>query len=454
MKVTQLPTRRVTGVKDRVICVPLKPDNIQKTIQSLPRPPDEAEVVPVAFKRMEKMKNSHWEALVRPHKCIAALKKLKELDNPFYQDIDINEDFMGEEPMEIDESSEHDESSEDEDAIPELNENGEKSDTNNETESAEESDDEDDKLAAVRKYQCQQGSHTCMMPINPEMMVFVNETAAPVEKKMRESSTSSTVVAPGEGSVPDNWLKSENFDVQAHPTKHPTGRFGLHYKRKVKLTPQEFFNQRLLNGDPRFSECIPYLFSAQQYIERCALQNQINISGRKGVTKKSDDGFEVQVKDMFSILTAIRGSSKYWQVARNELIAKVKQLGPFHVFFTLSCAEMRWSEVFVSILRRKGLKVEFIEDEDGNWDGDDENISVEGVPLWDFVDSMAESKNDLLKESTVLLTRHFDGRVRSFIKHILMGKGKDRVPYEYWTYRVEMQARGKSFCILRKALIS
>ena len=437
MKIKQLPTRRCNAIVDRVINVPLKPENVQKTIESLPRPPDKADVVPIAFKRKEKMKNSHWEAFARPHHCIAALKKLKELGNPFYQNIDINENFMSE-PMEIDGNDDHEKESDDLGDPGDLDDNSQTDDQNE----SEIEDDEDDKLEAVKKYQSKQDSHSCMMPINPEVMVFVNETNAPLEKKLKESSNSSTVVAPGEGSVPDNWLKSENFDVKAHPTKHPTGKFGVHYKRKVKISVQEYFNQRLLNADPRFSECLAYLFMAQQYIERWALQSQINICGRRGVSKQSGEGFEVQVKDMCSIFKSIRGTPKYWQAARNELIAKVKQLGPFQVFFTISCAEMRWSEIFVSILRRKGYKVEFEEDEHGNWNGDDEKISVEGVPLWEFVDSMEESKNDLLKNCTVLLTRHFDGRIRSFIKHILMGNGKDRVPFDYYTYRVEMQARG------------
>ena len=74
-----------------------------------------------------------------------------------------------------------------------------------------------------------------------------------------------------------------------------------------------------------------------------------------------------------------------------SIIAKVKVLGPFQVFFTLSCAEMRWSEIFVAVLRRMNYSVEFIEDDEKGWDGSDDNIRVNGKKLWDFVDNMAES---------------------------------------------------------------
>ena len=431
MKIKELPTRRCNGIVDKVINVPLRPDDVKKTVESLPRPIGEAEVVGCQLKRKMDMKNVHLEAFVRPNYLINAVKKFQVLGNPFYEGIKINEQWQ--EPMET---------------IPEETETEDADDVESEIDL--DSDDDDDRLDAVKKYQSKQASHTCMIPIHPSDMVFVNETSEAVEKKVRGNSSKSSVVAPGEGHIPTNWLKSENFDVKSHPTKHPSGKFGLHHKRKYKISCQQYFNQRILNVDERFAKCIPYLFMSQQFVERWALESQINISGQKGKCKKVGDDVEVHVSDITSILKSIRGSPKYWQTAKNELLAKVKQLGSFHVFFTISCGEMRWSDVFVSILDRKGYKVKYLEDENGAWDGDDDNImveveiedQVEQVKLWDFVKSMEESKHDLLKDHTVLVTRHFDARVRSFIKNILMGPGSDKVEYEYYTYRVEMQQRG------------
>ena len=53
----------------------------------------------------------------------------------------------------------------------------------------------------------------------------------------------------------------------------------------------------------------------------------------------------------------LKGTPKYWQATRSELVAKVEQLGPFHVFFTLSCAEKRWAEIFTSILELKNMEL-------------------------------------------------------------------------------------------------
>ena len=142
---------------------------------------------------------------------------------------------------------------------------------------------------------------------------------------------------------------------------------------------------------------------------------------------------------MYSVFSKVKGTPKYWQVARNDLVAKVKQLGPFHIFYTFSCGEMRWPEMFICIFKRKGYKVYIPE----NWNSNDAEILVEGIPLWEYVnDVMSESKHELFKDYTFLITRIFDARVKSFIKNILMAGGKDRPQFRYYSYRVEFQARG------------
>ena len=98
----------------------------------------------------------------------------------------------------------------------------------------------------------------------------------------------------------------------------------------------------------------------------------------------------------------------------------------------------RWSEVFLSILKRKGLNVVIPTD----WDGTDETLLVEGKELWMYVNEMSESRHELFKDYTLLITRLFDARVKSLIKNTLMGTGKGKIPIAYFSYRVEFQARG------------
>ena len=91
-------------------------------------------------------------------------------------------------------------------------------------------------------------------------------------------------------------------------------------------------------------------------------------AGLRGGSSTNSQGEKVvKLQDLFSVFEKLKGSPKFWQTAKNELIAKVKQLGPFHIFYTFSSGEMRWPEVFLSLFKRKGLRVEYPE----NWDGSD-----------------------------------------------------------------------------------
>ena len=91
------------------------------------------------------------------------------------------------------------------------------------------------------------------------------------------------------------------------------------------------------------------------------------------------------------------------------------------------------------IFRRQGYQVTYPDD----WSGLDSEILINGKPLWEYVnDVMSESKHELFKDYTFLITRIFDARVKSFIKKILMAGGKDRPQFKYYSYRVEFQARG------------
>ena len=57
--------------------------------------------------------------------------------------------------------------------------------------------------------------------------------------------------APGEGHHPANILQEKDWDIKSWPYLHPDGNFGLHHKRKVKITDQQYFSQRILNRDER-----------------------------------------------------------------------------------------------------------------------------------------------------------------------------------------------------------
>ena len=153
-----------------------------------------------------------------------------------------------------------------------------------------------------------------------------------------------------------------------------------------------------------------------------------------------NDTIKVSQEDIQTVFQRIRGTSQYWRVARNELLAKVKQLGPFQYFFTLSCAEMRWPEVFVTILKLQGhtISLETV----FNVHGVDYEVFFDGQPLENFLESKPVERASFLRQFVVHVSRIFNKRVQTFIQKIVMSKYEGCLPVLFYTYRVEMQLRG------------
>ena len=128
------------------------------------------------------------------------------------------------------------------------------------------------------------------------------------------------------------------------------------------------------------------------------------------------------------------------------MMARLDNLGGFHIFFTLSCAEMRWDGIMGTILQQEDASLEVI------FDGDNNSVLINGKPLDDYLkcsENCSEkcckkciSRSKLVCDHVFLVTRMFDHRVKMFIKHIVM-KGTETnglLPVDYYTYRVEFQS--------------
>ena len=204
-----------------------------------------------------------------------------------------------------------------------------------------EDDSDDESKNPVKKYQSKQDSNTCLIPKNLDAQVISNITTQTMIKSSGETEKDITI-APGENKIPTNRLRQKDEDVKAFPRHFPSGKYGLNFPREHKLSTQMFFLQRLFNEDERFSKDNVYLFMAASLVEQDQLERQINISGVKGVSQTNSSGEkEVKLQDPYSVFQKLKGTPKYWQTAKYELMAKVKQLGPFHLFYTFSCGEMR-----------------------------------------------------------------------------------------------------------------
>ena len=141
----------------------------------------------------------------------------------------------------------------------------------------------------------------------------------------------------------------------------------------------------------------------------------------------SSGACSVTQSDVMTVFQQLRGTSQYLRVARSDSLAKVKQLGPFISFFTLSCDEGRWPEVSVSILKSLGHEVTitspFSVDEDAN-------ILIDGISLDEILIAHSTARADILGKHVVQVTRLFNKRLQVFIRTILLANFGNSSPVE------------------------
>ena len=92
-KVFKLPKSRWPGMKDKTINVPIFESDILNTIESLPRTPSNAGIVPINFKRKVEYKKRHVVQYFSVPKIIKALATLKEMGNRYYQFVPKSSDL-------------------------------------------------------------------------------------------------------------------------------------------------------------------------------------------------------------------------------------------------------------------------------------------------------------------------------------------------------------------------
>ena len=125
--------------------------------------------------------------------------------------------------------------------------------------------------------------------------------------------------------------------------------------------------QRIVNQDLRFSKSPGYIFAAAAaYIEQKQLANKANISFMRGKKTTNNGVNEYDLDDAFTVFEGVRNTPKYWLKVKYDMIAKLENIGPFHIFFTLSCGDTRYDENFSSFLAKNGYTIEYSTNKDGS----------------------------------------------------------------------------------------
>ena len=302
----------------------------------------------------------------------------------------------------------------------------------------EEEDDDEVRQDPIKRNQFDVGGATTMTDVFPETSVVQER---PCKTKQDKSQIQ---IAPGEGKIPTDLMRDEHFDVNSFPHLFSNGKFGLNVNRKKKVSPQQTILCRLRHISGQFAGDPLFLFAMHYFIERLTLERNINISYQRGKIK---DGIVENLHDVCSILDNVKGSGRYWLQQRYQVLAKLEQLGPFQFFFTLSCADKRWDENFVSILRQKGLKIiyeDVTQQNPGKYAYEAYKIFVqeegkEKVLLKDYLEG--EDLHEMVRKNVMAITMNFNRRVHAFMSKVVMSPSSP-MKTKYYHYRVEFQLRG------------
>lgn len=426
-KIVIMPKGQQRKIKGAICNIPV---SCEETCKVLPRPPNSSGIIVLKLKRKLQFRGYVYFQAVRPQVILQALHWLQN-NNPLYENTTVNLTNIDPELTRIgaDESDDH----HDEDESDDLRNEEECDDHVSDNESFQTKNpsvnDEDnnvdfekeDPLNEHRAATCE----TCLQSVIPDYPLITNEQDG------NTCISAGNDIAPGENKHPVCVMTDRYCEELAFPVLFPKGRFGYKLERKIRLTPVKYFNARLLHYSGRFAMNSEYLFFAQFVLEQKKVSDSITIALKKlhsqPVTasqfRAANDQYVKNLifkEQAYLFLRNIPGSPPYWQKLMFEAIAMVQQLGIPTWLMTLSCADLRWPELFLilSKINRNPMTDEEIK-----------NLSY-------------NEKCSLLNLNPVITAKHFQYRVESFFKDVLLSNANPIGKIIYYALRIEFQMRG------------
>ncbi|XP_033847315.1 uncharacterized protein LOC117393232 [Periophthalmus magnuspinnatus] len=387
MKVLALPKGGQNGCHGPIFCIP---SSVNHTCSVLPRTNLEGCLLRVKLKRKLSYKGHYEYHFVDTNHLKEALKYLKE-NNQYYQDIEINEEWVNEFAKE------------------EENEV-----LNNNSKQTESPDEEDETLHDRQNHCIYQDS--CSMPVD-----LGQET-------LDQGFEDIINLAPAEGNNPVRILSDKDNEAKSFPYLFPSGNNTYHTPRQYYLTLARYFNNRILHADGRFAKCVEYIFFAQYMSEVQQVIQQVSIASRKGHTNpagQKDNAPEkieslqdiIKTDEGYRFLRPIRGTPSFWQGAQKDLLAMVRNLGKPTFFCSFSSADLRWGGLLNSILKQEGRT--------------ETSESLEYA-----------ERCELLRNRPVTAARMFDYRWHLLLNYVLLSSLNPIGKIKDYFYRVEFQQRG------------
>ena len=234
-------------------------------------------------------------------------------------------------------------------------------------------------------------------------------------------------VAPGEGNRPMSIFRDKYSQELAYPGIFLGQKRPDNTNRLTKVHYSEICKSELRRSDRRAAMCVENIFFKTKKLQMKILLGQSQVALRK-CQRNSNTITAGQLKQPgaldnmihhdqgFKFLRAVRGSPPYFEKAKKDIFAMIRQLGS-----AFSSAETQWTH----LLRILGKLV----DNKTYTDTELENLN------W-------EEKSRLIQSDPVTCARHFDYQVHKFLQNFLLSSAAPLGKIADWFYRVEYQQRG------------
>ena len=405
----QAPRGNQLKIKGNIVNVPA---DVNNTVNVLPRLPQESGTVKVQLKRRLQYKSSALSLNVRPYKILQAANWLAANSNLYREHgISFSEDRIARCNI----TSQNETESED---TSQASCNEQISDTCNAERTAGKETSE---------------IHDDWTEVDAEIPAGVTDTMLTATDFLGDDERQQIYnIAPGEGSVPLSIFRDKYSEELAYPGIFLGQKRPENEQRLVDVHYSDICKSELRRSDRRAAMCVENIFfktkklqmkillgKSQIALRKCKGKNRSLTAGQlkqKGVLERL-----VHLDEGFKFLRALRGSPPYFEKAKKDIFAMIRQLGPATLFCSFSSAETQWTH----LLRILGKLVDNREYSDNEL----ENLN------W-------EEKCRLIQSDPVTCARHFDYQFNQFLRHFLMSSAAPLGKIADWFYRVEYQQRG------------
>lgn len=409
MQLMEKPRGGQKSLRGNVVNVP---SDVNTTVKSLPRTLAETETIQVKLKRKLSYKHHVLYEAIRPNKCMNALKWLLENSELFRNEgISIRENWdILQEQREFyateQKSGENATSCENTSYTNELE---------NETSSLQDEDDVDE-WTEDPNFESRLTGNTDTL-LHPADVRSLNKTMS---------------FAPGENQTPLGLYQDPDAEYLAFPTIYCGQRRMSNKNRTVPVTYSSICKWELRSQDRRAACSMPNLFFKLKKLQIKQIQDKVTLAMRKCKSegKKITAGhvlnptsFDniVKLNEGYRVLRTLRGSPAYWESAKRDVFAMIRQLGIPTWFCSFSAAETKWKNL-IQILSKSLNNAELTESDV------DELTWIE--------------KCELIKRDPVTCSRYFSHRFQIFMSKILKGDCSPLGKIVDHFFRVEFQQRG------------